>query len=125
MQDPKDITIIGAGPTGLFGAFYAGMRGASCRPIDNLDQVVALYPENYIFDVAGFPKVLSKDLVKGLAEQGLQFKSPVHLGEKVIGLREDGTAGAPRFTVVTDRDEYPSHLVLIAAGIGAVCANSP
>lgn len=123
MQDPKDITIIGAGPTGLFAAFYAGMRGASCRLIDNLDQVggqlIALYPEKYIFDVAGFPKVLSKDLVKGLAEQGLQFKSPVHLGEKVIGLREDGTAGAPRFTVVTDRDEYPSHSVLIAAGIGA------
>ncbi|HMA44695.1 MAG TPA: NAD(P)/FAD-dependent oxidoreductase, partial [Gemmatimonadales bacterium] len=82
-------------------------------------QLIALYPEKYIFDVAGFPKVLSKDLVKGLAEQGLQFKSPVHLGEKVIGLREDGTAGAPRFTVVTDRDEYPSHSVLIAAGIGA------
>ncbi|HMA43817.1 MAG TPA: NAD(P)-binding protein, partial [Gemmatimonadales bacterium] len=39
MQDPKDITIIGAGPTGLFAAFYAGMRGASCRLIDNLDQV--------------------------------------------------------------------------------------
>src|SRR5437879_2180309 len=39
MQDVKDITIIGAGPTGLFGAFYAGMRGASCRLIDNLDQL--------------------------------------------------------------------------------------
>src|SRR3989449_3546197 len=53
MQDVKDITIIGAGPTGLFGAFYAGMRGASCRLIDNLDQVggqlTALYPEKYIF----------------------------------------------------------------------------
>ena len=63
MQDVKDITLIGAGPTGLFGAFYAGMRGASCRLIDNLDQVggqlTALYPEKYIFDVAGFPKVLT------------------------------------------------------------------
>ena len=65
MQDMKDITIIGAGPTGLFGAFYAGMRGASCRLIDTLDQVggqlTALYPEKYIFDVAGFPKILAKD----------------------------------------------------------------
>lgn len=118
MQDVKDITIIGAGPTGLFGAFYAGMRGASSRLIDNLDQVggqlTALYPEKYIFDVAGFPKVLSKDLVKGMAEQALQFKAPLHLGEKVIGLRED--AG---FIVVTERAEYPSRTVLIAGGIGA------
>lgn len=122
MQDLKDITIIGAGPTGLFGAFYAGMRGASCCLIDNLDQVggqlTALYPEKYIFDVAGFPKVLSKDLVKGMAEQALQFKAPLHLGERVIGLRADG-GDAPSFVVVTDRDEYPSRTVLIAGGIGA------
>ena len=119
----KDITIIGGGPTGLFGAFYAGMRGASCQLIDNLDQVggqlTALYPEKYIFDVAGFPKVLSKDLVKGLAEQALQFKAPVHLGEKVTALRNDAQDGAPSFVVDTDRDEYPSRTVLIAGGIGA------
>ncbi len=123
MQDLKDITIVGAGPTGLFGAFYAGMRGASCRLIDNLDQVggqlTALYPEKYIFDVAGFPKILSKDLVKGMAEQALQFKAPLHLGEKVTALRTDGQHGAPGFVVVTDRDEYPSRTVLIAGGIGA------
>lgn len=123
MQDLKDITIIGAGPTGLFAAFYAGMRGASHRLIDNLDQLggqlTALYPEKYIFDVAGFPKILSKDLVKGMAEQGLQWKAPVHLGEKVVGLREETDGGAPRFVVVTDTDEYPSRAVLIAGGIGA------
>ncbi len=123
MQDLKDITIIGAGPTGLFGCFYAGMRGASCRVIDNLDQaggqLTALYPEKYIFDVAGFPKVLAKDLVKGMAEQALQFKSPLHLGQKVAGLRREAQNGAPLFTVVTDRDEYPSRTVLIAGGIGA------
>jgi len=123
MQDVKDITIIGAGPTGLFGAFYAGMRGASCRLIDNLDQVggqlTALYPEKYIFDVAGFPKILSKDLVKGMAEQAFQFKQPVHLGENVTGLKRDSENGKPAFTVVTDKDEYPSHTVLIAGGIGA------
>ena len=123
MQDVKDIILIGAGPTGLFGAFYAGMRGASCRLIDNLDQVggqlTALYPEKYIFDVAGFPKVLAKDLVKGMAEQALQFKAPLHLGEKVLGLRRESDNGRPRFIVVTDRDEYPSLTVIIAGGIGA------
>src|ERR1041384_100487 len=106
MQELKDITIIGAGPTGLFGAFYAGMRGASCCLIDNLDQVggqlTALYPEKYIFDVAGFPKVLAKDLVKGMAEQALQFKAPVHLGQKVTGLRRESDNGQARFIVVTD-----------------------
>ncbi len=123
MQELKDITIIGAGPTGLFGAFYAGMRGASCRLIDNLDQLggqlTALYPEKYIFDVAGFPKVLAKDLVKGMAEQALQFHAPVQLGEKVIALRRESDNGRPRFVVVTDKDEYPSHTLLIAGGIGA------
>src|SRR6266852_1493684 len=123
MQGTKDITIIGAGPTGLFAAFYAGMRGASHRLIDNLDQVggqlTALYPEKYIFDVAGFPKILAKDLVKALAEQGLQWKPPVHLAEKVVGLRRGEDNGKPLFTIVTDKDEYPGRTVLIAGGIGA------
>ena len=123
MQDVKDITIIGAGPTGLFAAFYAGMRGATCCLIDNLDQVggqlTALYPEKYIFDVAGFPKVLAKDLVKGMAEQAFQFKAPVHLGQKVIGLKRESQNGKPAFTVVTETDQYPSRTVLIAGGIGA------
>src|SRR2546426_7214137 len=123
MQDVKDITIIGAGPTGLFGAFYAGMRGASCRLIDNLDQVggqlTALYPEKYIFDGAGFPKVLAKDLVKGMAEQAFQFKQPIHLGEQVMGLKHESENGKPAFIVATDKDEYPSRTVLIAGGIGA------
>src|SRR6059036_1522437 len=123
MQETKDITIIGAGPTGLFAAFYAGMRGASHRLIDNLDQVggqlTALYPEKYIFDVAGFPKILAKDLVKGMAEQGLQWKAPVHLGQKVIGLRKEQENGKPTFTVVTDADEFVGRTLLIAGGIGA------
>ena len=123
MQDVKDITIIGAGPTGLFAGFYAGMRGASFRLIDTLDQpggqLTALYPEKYIFDVAGFPKVLAKDLVKGMAEQALQWKPGVHLGETVTGLKREQENGKPLFVVVTDQDEYPSRTVLIAGGIGA------
>src|SRR5258706_3160373 len=123
MSDVKDTAIIGVGPTGLFAAFYAGMRGASHRLIDNLDQVggqlTALYPEKYVFDVAGFPKVLAKDLVKGMAEQGLQWKAPVHLGQKVIGLREAQDNGKSTFTVVTDADEFVGRTLLIAGGIGA------
>ena len=69
-----DLAIIGAGPTGLFAAFYAGLRQMSVKLIDSLEilggQLITLYPEKYIYDVAGFPKVLAKDLANSLVEQG-------------------------------------------------------
>ena len=120
----KDISIIGGGPTGLFAAFYAGMRGASCRIIDALPalggQLMALYPEKYIFDVAGFPKVLAKDLVRDMAAQALQFGATTHLGEVVTGLQrvEDGEGGG-HFVLETATDRFPSRTIVIAAGIGA------
>jgi ferredoxin/flavodoxin---NADP+ reductase len=81
-HDMKDITIIGAGPTGLYALFYAGMRGVSAQVIDALaqagGQLAALYPEKLIFDVAGFPRVLAKDLVTGLSDQAAQFGNPMH-----------------------------------------------
>ncbi|HSB53450.1 MAG TPA: NAD(P)/FAD-dependent oxidoreductase, partial [Gemmatimonadales bacterium] len=116
---------IGAGPTGLFGAFYAGMRGATCRIIDALPalggQLMALYPEKFIFDVAGFPRVRARDLVKGMAEQATQFGTEVRLDETVIGLRrvDDATGGIGHFVLETDRGSYPTRTLLIAAGIGA------
>jgi len=119
MTDIKDITIIGAGPVGLFGAFYAGMRGASCRLVDALPelggQLTALYPEKYIFDVGGFPKILAKDLVRGLTAQAMQFKPEIQLAQEVIGLRtEDGV-----LWLKTAQGEYGSRALIIAAGIGA------
>ena len=118
-----DITIIGGGPTGLFGAFYAGMRGATCRIIDALPalggQLMALYPEKFIFDVAGFRQVLAKDLVKGMAEQALQFGCEVRLDEIVTGLRRVEDGGLGHFLLETSREIYPTRTILIAAGIGA------
>src|ERR1041384_6539569 len=123
VHEISDITIIGGGPSGIFALFYAGMRRATAQIVDALPelggQLTALYPEKYIFDVAGFPKILAKDLVKALAEQGLQWKPPVHLAEKVVGLRRTEDNGKPLFTIVTDKDEYPGRSVLIAGGIGA------
>ena len=121
--DLKDVTIIGAGPTGLFGAFYAGMRGASCRLVDSLPalggQLMALYPEKYIYDVAGFPRVLAKDLVEAMRLQALQFGVEVRLDETVTGLRRvDGPDGF-HLELATDRAVYPTRTLLIAAGIGA------
>jgi thioredoxin reductase (NADPH) len=78
-------------------------------------QLAALYPEKYIFDVAGYPKVLAKDLVKALREQASQFKQPTHLGQRVTGLHEhDG-----QFVLETDTDRFPTRAIIIAAGIGA------
>ncbi|HEV8149390.1 MAG TPA: NAD(P)/FAD-dependent oxidoreductase [Gemmatimonadales bacterium] len=118
-----DITIIGGGPTGLFGAFYAGMRGASCRIIDALPalggQLLALYPEKYIFDVAGFSRIVAKDLVKGMAEQALQFGCEVKLDETVTGLKKIETGGIGHFLLETDALVYPTRTILIAAGVGA------
>jgi thioredoxin reductase len=118
-HDPKDITIIGGGPAGLFALFYAGMRNTSAQIVDALPepggQLTALYPEKFIFDVAGYPKVLAKDLVRSLREQAAQFGEPVHLGQRVTGLEQrDG-----QFVLHTDKGDYPTKSIIIAAGIGA------
>ena len=115
----RDITIIGGGPAGLFALFYAGMRGASAQIVDALPepggQLTALYPEKYIFDVGGLPKILAKDLVRSLAEQAGQFGSPVHCNQRVVALEESGG----HFTLVTATDRFPTRAIVVAAGIGA------
>src|SRR4051794_12463740 len=72
-DDVFDVTIIGGGPTGQYACYYAGLRGMKTKLIDSLPnlggQLTALYPEKYIYDVAGFPRVFAKDLVNDLAEQ--------------------------------------------------------
>jgi thioredoxin reductase (NADPH) len=115
-----DISIIGGGPTGLFGMFYAGMRGVRAQIIDALPQLggqlTALYPEKYIFDVAGFQKVLAKELVKALSDQALQFRMPVHLLQNITGLDTDDSK---HFILTTETDRFPTRAIVIAAGIGA------
>src|SRR5690625_360451 len=78
-----DITIIGAGPAGLFTAFYGGMRQASVKLIESLPhtggQLTALYPEMYIYDVAGFPKIRAQQLIDNLNEQLKLFNPTVVL----------------------------------------------
>jgi thioredoxin reductase (NADPH) len=118
-HDQVDITIIGGGPTGLFALFYAGMRGVSAQIVDALPQLggqlTALYPEKYIFDVGGFPKVLAKDFVRGLTEQALQFKALAHLNEIIMGLERHDD----HFVLKTAGSDFPSKAIVIAAGIGA------
>lgn len=118
--DIRDITIVGGGPTGLFGAFYAGLRGVSCRIIDSLPelggQLTALYPEKYVFDVGGIPKILAKDLAADLVEQGLQFGADVVLDAplETLNREDDGT-----LTLTAEDRTYRTRVVVIAGGKGA------
>src|SRR5690625_1710664 len=91
-----DITIIGAGPAGLFTAFYGGMRQASVKLIESLPhtggQLTALNPEKYIYDVAGYPKVRAQELVDNLEEQLNIFDSKIEHGQTIetVEKLEDG-----------------------------------
>lgn len=115
-----DITIIGGGPVGLFAAFYAGMRQASVKIIESLPQLggqlSALYPEKYIYDIAGFPKVRAQELVDQLLEQMNQFESTICLEQSVerIVRTADG-----KFEITTNEETHYAKAVIITAGNGA------
>ena len=81
-----DIIIIGAGPTGLFTVFEAGLLKLKCHLIDSLPipggQLAEIYPKKPIYDIPGFPSILAGDLVKNLLEQGAPFNPGFTLGER-------------------------------------------
>lgn len=119
-REIMDITIIGGGPVGLFAAFYAGMRQASVKIIESMPQLggqlSALYPEKYIYDVAGFPKVRAQELVNNLIEQANLFNPVCCLEEKVLNVvkNEDGI-----FELTTNKGLHLSRTVIVTAGCGA------
>ncbi|WP_404451928.1 NAD(P)/FAD-dependent oxidoreductase [Virgibacillus necropolis] len=114
-----DITIIGGGPVGLFTAFYAGMRQAKVKIIESLPelggQLAALYPDKYVYDVAGFPKIKASDLVDGLTEQMNQFENEICLDEEVIDVTKEDDV----FTLTTNQQTHYSKTIIITAGNGA------
>ena len=114
-----DLLIVGAGPTGLFAAYYAGFRGFRVAVVDSLPelggQITAMYPEKAIFDVAGFPNVKGRDLVEGLVEQAGTAKPEYFLDRTATRLRHD----ADSVTIgLDDGTEIRAKAVLITAGIG-------
>jgi len=114
-----DMLVIGAGPAGLYAAYYAGFRGLAVGVMDSLPeiggQVSALYPEKMIFDVAGLPAIKGQDLVAALGEQAASAGPTYYLGHRA----EDLHPGEDHVTITTDRGlVLQTRTVLITGGIG-------
>ena len=119
MATDTDVLIIGAGPTGLYAAYYAGFRGLRVAVVDSLPelggQITAMYPEKAILDVAGFPSVKGKELVAGLVEQAASARPDYHLDRTATSLEHHGDA------VTVELDDgtlIRAAAVIITAGIG-------
>ncbi len=119
-QAAADVAIIGGGPAGMFAAFYGGMRQMKVTLIESMPQLggqlAALYPEKYIYDVAGFPKVKAQELVDNLKKQMDLFSTDVRLEEKVRSVRK---LEERSFEIVTDKAVHYAKAVIITAGVGA------
>jgi thioredoxin reductase (NADPH) len=122
MQD-VDVAIVGAGPTGLFAAYYAGFRGLSTAVLDALPepggQVTAMYPEKMIYDVAGFPAIRGRDLVANLVEQAAQFAPEYRLGIRAETLTYDGERPV---LGLSDGTVLRCGSVIITGGLGSFTA---
>jgi len=114
-----DVLIVGAGPAGLFGAYYAGFRGMSVTLVDSLPeiggQVSALYPEKAILDVAGFPVIKGRELVNALVEQASSAK-PTYLLDRTANALSAGDDGV--VMGLDDGSEVHAKVVVVTAGIG-------
>jgi thioredoxin reductase (NADPH) len=122
-----DIIIIGAGPTGLFTVFEAGLLKLKCHLIDTLPQAGGqcseIYPKKPIYDIPGFPEILAGDLTKNLLEQCKQFKPGFTLGERAEGIKtkKDGT-----FVVTTNKGtKHQAPVIAIAGGLGSFEPKKP
>jgi len=122
-----DILIIGAGPTGLFTVFEAGLLKLKCHLIDALPiaggQCSEIYPKKPIYDIPGFPEVLAGDLVRNLMEQIKPFSPGFTLGERAETLEklEDGN-----FLVTTSKGtQHQAPVVVIAGGLGSFEPRKP
>lgn len=118
-----DILIVGAGPVGLFGAYYAGARGLSVAVVDSLSQlggqVTAMYPEKQIYDIAGFPAVSGRDLVSGLVAQASQYGPVYLLGQEAQELIAVSGSGPQRYCVRTSTGtQVRCGAVVVTSGIG-------
>lgn len=122
-----DILIIGAGPTGLFAVFEAGLLKLRCHLIDALPQpggqCAEIYPKKPIYDIPGFPEVMAGELIDNLMEQCKQFQPGFTLGERaeMIEKQDDGS-----FIVTTNKGtKHQAPVVAIAGGLGSFEPRKP
>ena len=116
-----DVLVVGAGPVGLYAAYYSGFRGLSVAVVDSLPelggQITAMYPEKEILDVAGFPSIKGKELVAGLVEQASSASPTYVLGRTALTLDRDEVAGT--LTVgLDDGTSVTAGALILTAGIG-------
>ncbi len=114
-----DIVVIGAGPTGLFTVFEAGLLGMRCHLVDSLarpgGQCSEIYPNKPIYDIPAYPEILAGDLVEKLLEQIKPFSPGYTLGETAEKLSKSGTD----FVITTDKKtKISAKVVAIAGGLG-------
>ena len=122
-----DIAIIGAGPTGLFAVFEAGLLKLRCHLIDSLPQpggqLTEIYPKKPIYDIPGYPSVLAGELIDNLMKQIEPFKPGFTLGERVESLEKTNDG---KWLLTTSRNTtIKSAVVVIAAGLGSFEPRKP
>ena len=122
-----DILIIGAGPTGLFTVFEAGLLKLKCHLIDALPQAGGqcseIYPKKPIYDIPGFPEILAGDLTNNLLEQCKQFEPGFTLGERAETISKDENG---MFVVVTSGGtKHQAPVIAIAGGLGSFEPRKP
>ncbi|NJC73772.1 NAD(P)/FAD-dependent oxidoreductase [Planosporangium thailandense] len=119
-----DVLIVGAGPVGLFGAYYAGVRGLRTAVVDSLSQVggqvSAMYPEKQIFDIAGFPAVSGRRLIINLVEQAAPYDPVYLLGQEAQQLDRVPRDGRPDLLKVKTSagTEITAGAIVVTGGIG-------
>lgn len=118
-EDIYEITIIGGGPTGLFAAFYAGLRQARTKIIDSLPQLggqlTTLYPEKEIYDIPGFTNIKAAKLIENLTNQIAPYNQTICLNEEVTHLVKEKNY----FHIETTKNSHYSKAVIISTGNGA------
>jgi thioredoxin reductase (NADPH) len=122
-----DILIIGAGPTGLFAVFEAGLLKLKCHLIDSLPmpggQCAEIYPKKPIYDIPSHPEIMAGDLIKNLEDQIAPFQPGYTLGESAVSIEKTDDE---QFIVTTDQGtKHQAPVVAIAGGLGTFEPRKP
>ncbi len=118
-EEIYDITVIGGGPAGMFAGFYGELRDAKVQIIESLSemggQVMAIYPEKTVLDVAGFPAIKASKLVADQEKQLAGFSPKIRLNETVENVKKSSSG----YEIITNKSTSLTKGIVIATGVGA------